>query len=515
MSERSDFDENNAIREDNAEEQQFITEKIVSKRKKKWIRRLITFFFVIFCAVVFGLVARYVFLVSGDFMSDFLGIEIPVYRDTVYIYKEKTPVPTPRPTDTPIAPKKTPTPTITVKPKATATPTGEAVQTKAPLATPDLTPSVTPIVTAEPTPELTQEPTITPGIEITLTPEPDDKLAVVVGNDDDQTPEKPKTPYSYSKFMEEVMEVTEIVSGSIASVDGVSKGISFLGDVYEIRTNTTGLVVAQDGVDVLILTDYVSLEDSENIEVRFYNNDKTYAAKLYSFDKDLGLAIVGVPISTLEVDLFQSMQYAVLCRGEDIENGCPIFELGRANGYPDSLSFGIVSSRGNRYEVKDAEIVYFTSNWQNYSGASGFVFNMDGYVLGILTHSIRADEENSIPCFVTLCTLEDEINILLNGGKLLYFGILANNVPGVIRDSDGVAYGIYLNQVVAASPAYAAGLRVGDVITAVNGERVTNMSEFMDILSNSAPTQALNVSYLRSYAGGSKEMSAYVILQSK
>ena len=90
MSERSDFDENNAIRDDNAEEQQFITEKIVSKRKKKWIRRLITFFFVIFCAVVFGLVARYVFLVSGDFMSDFLGIEIPVYRDTVYIYKEKT-----------------------------------------------------------------------------------------------------------------------------------------------------------------------------------------------------------------------------------------------------------------------------------------------------------------------------------------------------------------------------------------------------------------------------------------
>ncbi|MCR5584116.1 MAG: PDZ domain-containing protein [Lachnospiraceae bacterium] len=516
MSERTDFDENKKSEDnDNFDEQQFITEKIVNKRKKRWLRRLITFVFVIFCAVIFGLVARYVFLVSGGAMADILGIEIPVYRDTVYIYKEKTPTPTPRPTSTPVVPKNTPTPTVTATPKIVATPTNVLSETPGIQPSPEVTATVTPEVTVTPSPIVTQDPNVTPSPEITITPDPEDKLAVVVGEVGDEDPDVEKPVYSYSKFMEEVMQVTEIVNGCIASVDGVSSGISFLGDVYEIRTNTTGLVVAQDGVDVLILTDYASLEDSETIEVTFNNSEKTYAGKLYNYDKDLGLAIVGVSVSSLEEEMFQSMQYAVLCKAEDIENGCPVFELGRANGYPDSLSFGIVSSRGNRYEVKDAEITYFTSNWQNYAGASGFVFNMDGYVLGILTHAIRANEEDTIPCFVTLCTLEDEINILLNGKKLLYFGILANAIPGVIRENGGVEYGIYLNQVMAASPAYVAGLRVGDVITSINGEKVSSMQDFMNVLSSSEATQALNVTYLRGYAGGSKEMSAYVILQSK
>ncbi len=516
MSDSTEYNENKKNGEsEELDEQQFITEKIVNKRKKRWLRRLITFFFVIFCAVIFGLVARYVFLVSGDAMADILGIEIPVYRDTVYIYKEKTPVPTPKPSNTPAAPKTTPTPTATPTPKTVATPTGVLSETPGLQPSPEILPTEAPEITVTPRPEVTQDPDATPGAEITVTPEPDEKLAVVVGEVAEEDPAKEKTVYSYSKFMEEVMEVTEIVGGCIASVDGVSSGVSFLGDVYEIRTNTTGLVVAQDGVDVLILTDYASLEDSANIEVKFNNSDKAYAGKLYNYDRDLGLAIVGVTVASLEEEVFQGMQYAVLCKADDIENGCPVFELGRANGYPDSLSFGIVSSRGNRYEVKDAEIIYFTSNWQNYTGASGFVFNMDGYVLGLLTHSIRANEEDTIPCFVTLCTLEDEINILLNGKKLLYFGIVANSIPGIIRENGGVEYGIYLNRVMAASPAYVAGLRVGDVITAINGEKVSNMQDFMDVLSSSEATQALNITYLRGYAGGSREMSAYVILQSK
>ena len=158
---------------------------------------------------------------------------------------------------------------------------------------------------------------------------------------------------------------------------------------------------------------------------------------------------------------------------------------------------------------------YFTTDWQNYSGASGFVFNMGGYVLGTLTHKIRANEENIIPCFVTLCTLEDELNKLLNGGRLVNFGVYAKELPGSIKNAGTVKNGIYLNQVVGASPAYNAGLRVGDVITSINGEEITDMIKFMDVLSNASTGQVLTVTYMRSTPGGFRELTANVLLSSR
>ncbi len=525
MSEFTEFDENSKNTDNTtSEEQQFITEKIVSKRKKKWFRRLITFIFVILCAIVFGIVARYFFLISGDALVEILGIEIPVYRETVYVYKDKTPTPLPKPSATPIVSRATLTPRVLATPTPTVavTPTHAVKTTPEPSGTPQVTAVITPEASATPgvdvTPSgtVTETPVPTPGAETTQTAELTPTPTPVEGMDPgkkDGDDEKPV--YSYVKFMEEVMSVTEDVKGSIASVDGISTGTDFLGNIYEIRTNTTGLILNQDGVDILILTDYLSIEDSASVEVTFEGDEKAYPGEIYNYDKDLGLAIIGVAISSLDQEKLEGMQYAVMCEEEEIKVGSPVFELGRANGYPDSLSFGLISSRNNHYEVKDAEICYFTTDWLNYSGASGFAFNMDGKVLGILTHTIKADAEDTLPCFITLCALEDELNILLNGGHGVYFGILANALPRKIKYKGSVEYGIFLNQVMAASPAYTAGLRAGDVITAINGQSVSNMEEFMDVLSSSFATQALNVSYVRSYAGGFKEMSAYVILGAK
>ncbi len=504
MSDITGFDENQKKNESEvSDEQQFITEKIVSKRKKKWLRRLITVLFVILCAALFGIVARYFFLVSGDALVKIFGIEIPVIREQVFVYKEKTPTPTQRPSSTPIV-KLTETPKVVRTPSPT------------PKGNPGTTPvaSRTPAVSATPVPTVSVAPSQVPTVSETPTPEV--TPAPKEGEDpkgNGEGPKGDKPVYSYVKFMEEVMDSTKAVAGVIVSVDGITTGTSFLGDTYEIRVNTTGLILRQDGVDVLILTDYESVEEASEVEVKFEGYEKAYTAEIYNYNKDLGFAIIGVPISSLEDSLFEGMQYAVFCEKEDIEKGVPVFELGRANGYPSSLSFGIVSYIDGAYAVRDAEIDYFTTDWQAYAGASGFVFNLDGYVFGMLTHMIKDSEEHSdVPCFIMLCTLEDELNILLNGGKLVDFGIYAETLPAAIKETGIVESGIYLNHVVAASPAYVAGLREGSVITSVNGKPIYDMAGFMDILSEAQPTQALNITYVRSYAEGSVEMSAYVVL---
>ncbi len=334
-------------------------------------------------------------------------------------------------------------------------------------------------------------------------------------DDSEGSMEQEKPEYSYVKFMNEVMSVAESVQNTIASVDGINTGISFLGESYEIRTNTTGLVIAQDNVDVLILTDYSSVKDAKRVEVTFTGSDEVLSASVYTYDTDLELAIIGVHISAIPETVISNIQYAAFCSEETVTTGIPVFELGRANGYPDSLSFGIISAANNSYNAKDAEIKYFTTDWNMYSAASGFVFNMDGFVIGMLNHTIEKSSSYTAPCFTVLSALDDEINLLLNGKKLVSFGIYGIEVPEAVKEMSAVTEGIYLTLVNAGTPAYTAGLRSGDIITEINGKSINTMAEFMDILSASKVSEALNVVYMRNYTDGIKSQSAYVMLVSK
>ena len=63
------------LKEKQSEEYQFINEKIVPKRKKKWLKRLGTVVFVVCMAVIFGVVAHAAYLLSGDSLKKLLGVE--------------------------------------------------------------------------------------------------------------------------------------------------------------------------------------------------------------------------------------------------------------------------------------------------------------------------------------------------------------------------------------------------------------------------------------------------------
>ncbi len=54
----------------------FVKEKIISKKKKKIKRALTIIAFTLVLAVLFGVVARIVYITSNDFICDLLGIEV-------------------------------------------------------------------------------------------------------------------------------------------------------------------------------------------------------------------------------------------------------------------------------------------------------------------------------------------------------------------------------------------------------------------------------------------------------
>lgn len=510
-------------KEKQSEDYQFINEKIVPKRKKRWKKKLGTVLFVICMAVVFGLVSQAVFLLSGDYLRELLGIEEE--RQEVDLAK---PTLQPRATMTPTPkPVKTPSPVPTVQPTKAATPTEVPVQV-----TPgtELTPGATETPGAELTPgaDVTPNPEATPGATGTVTPGTEPQITAVpeisvtpepagTGENGENSPEdvpvNGELSYTYLQLYESVRQLAEEVSGAFVTVEAIEQGVDWFQEVYEKRTRTTGLILGNDGVDLLILVGTEQFSGATSIEVSF--GDEVIAGQIYSLDKDYGLAIIAVPLTQISEEVMESVQVGMLAEEEDIVVGTPVIALGAPNGYENSMEFGMITSLGSTVSITDGEVAYFTTNIAEYVNGYGFVVNMEGEVLGMITHTLKENPSDGIFTAVSLDSIRGVIVKLLNNADRAYFGIKGQDLPKNLVKEYGLETGVYVSEVENASPALGAGIKAGDIIVSVGSEPVDGIRVFSDVILECSTREIVQVKLLRKAEDGLREMTVEVELTAK
>lgn len=497
--------------ENQTQDYQFINEQIVSKKKKRFRRRLESFVFVVIMAVVFGMVARYVFLISGDALAKFFGIEEEPDRHTVDL---------PRATAT-VTVKPTPTPTKRLTPTPTTSPQVD----------------VTPNATGEPgtnSPEVTQEPNATDpqpsGSDITGGPLISGAPSVTgipggtvtPGGDENQDPsENPNiganssgVQYSYALMYQEIINVANKVSNQLVTIDAVEQSVDWFQEVYQTRTKTTGLIVGNDGIDLLILTDYLRVIEADTIEVTLGKNT-VIEGSIFSSDKDYGLAIVSVPLEKIPEDVLSEVQIAMLASEDKVYVGVPVIALGAPNGYADSMEFGMITSLGGLIPVVDGQVKYFTTNLTDYAQGHGFIVNLQGEILGMMTHTYKTNIEDGIASAVTLDAMRGVIVKLLNHSDFAYVGIKGMNLPAELQLASGIASGVYVKEVDAASPAFNAGIKSGDILIVINKKAITGINVFTQLLLDCSTKDTLAVTLLRMQGGGTKQISVDINVTKK
>lgn len=474
-----------------SEDYQFINEKIVPKRKKKWLRRLETTVFILCMAVVFGVVSQAAFLLSKDYLTHLLGIEEA--RQTVDLPKPTEPAlitfsPTPKPTPKPTA-KPTPVPT------AKATPTPDAVTGPSDSVTPSIStePKVTPEAFITPDAEVTPEADITPEAEIS--PEPDSTQSSIE---------------AYLTMYESIRKVAEDVSGAFVTVEAIEQGVDWFQEVYEKRSKTTGLILGNDGVDLLILVGTEQYTGANSIEVFF--GDTVIPGRIYSMDRGYGLAVIAVALEQISEEILSGVQMGILATEEDLVVGTPVIALGAPNGYEGSMEFGMVTSLGSTVSVTDGEVAYFTANITDYPQGYGYVVNLEGKILGLITHSHKANQEDGIFSAISLDSIRGIMIKLLNNSERAYFGIRGQNLPKNLAKELGLESGVYVSAVENSSPALAAGIKAGDILVSVAGKNVEGIRGFSDLILECSIREIVQVKLLRKAEDGLREMTVEVSL---
>lgn len=493
-------------KEKQTEEYQFINEKIVPKRRKKWLKRLGTVLFVICMAVVFGVVSQAAFLLSGDYLKEWLKIE-----------EERQEVDLPKPTAPPrITFSPTPKPTEAPTPEPTKEPTKPAAPTKEPEeVTPEPTSDAENTPGAEVTPVPTQEAGVTepaPEITATITPEMT-PVPVVSGTPNEETTPEPTPIDTYLQIYESIREVAAEVSDAFVTVEAIEQGVDWFQEVYEKRTRTTGLVLGNDGVDLLILVGTEQFAGATYIEVAF--QEEVISGSIYSMDKDYGLAVIAVPLKEIPQELLAQVQPGILAEAEEISVGTPVIALGAPNGYEGSMEFGMITSLGSTVSVTDGEVAYFTTDIMEYPAGYGFVVNLEGEILGMITHTHKENIADGIFSAVSLDAIRGVIIKLLNNADRAYFGIKGQNLPKNLAREYELAAGVYVSEVENSSPALGAGIKAGDILVSVGSVQLEGIRSFSDVILECSTREIVQVKLLRKAEDGLREMTVEVPLTGK
>ena len=175
----------------------------------------------------------------------------------------------------------------------------------------------------------------------------------------------------------------------------------------------------------------------------------------------------------------------------------------------------MVTSLGSAVQVTDGSVAYFTTDMTDRENGYGFVVNLDGEVMGMITHTLKQNKEDGIFSVVSLQAIQSAIVKLLNNAERAYFGIKGRNLPKNQAEGYAIESGLYVNEVENASPALAAGIKAGDVIVSVSGQPVDGIRRFSDIILECSNREIVQVKLLRKAEDGLREMTVEVSLVGK
>jgi predicted metalloprotease with PDZ domain len=141
------------------------------------------------------------------------------------------------------------------------------------------------------------------------------------------------------------------------------------------------------------------------------------------------------------------------------------------------------------------------------------IIDLNGQMLGLIDMRNTIKGAPNVLTAVGITEMKKTVEILSNGQQKPFFGIHGTDVNDQANAELGVPKGVFLTSVEMNSPAMLAGLRSGDVITAIDGEAVGNYKEFIARLLDGAAERNAQITLMRLGMNGYEEMAVEAALR--
>ena len=299
----------------------------------------------------------------------------------------------------------------------------------------------------------------------------------------------------------------EEVSDLKTAINNVYESVVYI-EVSGDRTSSSGsgFVYKTDDKYGYILTNYhviesgkkfrVTFSDGTEIDAEYVNGDEYYDIAILKIEKDKvkNVATIG-DSSTLEL-------------------GDTVFTVGAPLGkdYMGTITKGIVSGINRMVSVSLTSGSYLMEVIQtdasiNSGNSGGPICNIKGEVIGITSSKLIGSGVEGMGFAIPINSVMEIINSIEGGKEIVrpYVGVQLVDLSNTfalqyyynIKIGSDVTFGAVLNYVEENKPADKAGLKVGDVIVELDGEKVEDVTHFKYLLYKHTVGDSIKVKYYR------------------
>lgn len=308
----------------------------------------------------------------------------------------------------------------------------------------------------------------------------------------------------YRQLYKDLLAVAEKPKRALVTVVGISSEMDYFNQNYENQKQISGLLAADNGQDLFILTEYRVVENVERIQVTFYDGS-TVDAIYQRHDANTGLTILKVGLSELEDSTREGIELAPLGSSYGVTQGEPVMAIGSPMGYSDSVAYGVITSVTNKISTLDTEYNLLTTDINGSGEGSGVLINLDGEIIGIIAQSYSTEDKDIITA-LAVSQIKDLIESLSNDEARPYIGIKGQDVTAQISHRTGIPKGVLVTAVQADSPAMLAGMKEYDVVVKIGEDEISSFRQYRDRLDQLTPGQTVILTAMRRGAEGYAEV---------
>lgn len=316
----------------------------------------------------------------------------------------------------------------------------------------------------------------------------------------------------YTALMKKMYELTKNIKKSMVDVTSVSQDIDWFNNSYESKDHGQGIVIANKNGDLYILVRADVVEAAESISVGFYEGSVARGNYL-NCDQDTGLAVITVGVEELTNQLLDEIEIARLGSSRPSALlATPVIALGNPLGKADSISYGMITSKGTLVNLTDCNYELITTDIYGSTDATGFLYNFEGEMIAIINQNYNSEETKNLISAIGISELKPLIEKLSNGGEKAYLGILGVDVTAEANEMLNVPKGAYVKEIAMDSPAMNAGIQSGDIVTKMGETVIESFSQYADTLATYKPGETIIIEIMRQRKKEYQKMTLNIIL---
>jgi serine protease Do len=252
----------------------------------------------------------------------------------------------------------------------------------------------------------------------------------------------------------------------------------------------SGFIIASDGY---ILTNNHVVGDADKITVRLADK-REFTAKVIGTDPQSDVALIKIEANGLPV--------LPLGNSDALEVGEWVIAIGNPFELNQTVTVGVVSAKGrNRMGITDYENFIQTDAAINPGNSGGPLLNIHGEAVGMNTAIFsRSGGYMGIGFAIPINMAKNIEQQLRKNGKVArgWLGVIIQDVnEDLAKSFGGEVGGALISEVTDGSPAKKGGLLQGDIVTAINGEKVADVGELRNKIAMTPPNTELDLRVLR------------------